>query len=238
MQGLDRNNRWVDLSGQQAEVDFDMLSRIDIYSVLEKPTTPWYFDKTSHPWVTALGFACYSCDTVGKTDIETASDAIVKHLFSGHDLIYDHNTAVASYTTEASDKKTKRFLYNRFDLTDYMFVNNQKTYLQTNLGAKGPYGFVNCKDQACAVTSLVNLLKGGSATYINHNRFGYIKAAEHVGGAKANNPLFWHLGYNKINLLGAGPAYLTDLTWADRKVKNQRRRSFFYLHAYSLINSS
>ncbi len=234
---------WV-IADHQDEVEFDLTSRIDMYSVLAAPAQPWNLDEPSHPWVSAIGFAWYACKAVGKTTLATATDAIVGHLFSGHGVKYNHSDGESVYVFRAKLPNPPVGLqlvegelyliniqgYMRIDAPLKTFAGGNPNLPQVDVPAVG------CFDQAGAVTALVNLVHGGGAAFQRHQRFGYLKAIDHVGGQKANNPFFWHPTNNPEKLLGTDPGYETDLHYHSNPVNGKIARSLFASHAYVIVD--
>lgn len=240
----DPDSGWIP-ADHQDEVQFDLTTRIDMYSVLAAPSQPWNYDEASHPWVSALAFACYPCDAAGKATIEGAVNAVATHLFSGHGVKYDHWEGRSFYVHRVKPRDPPEGIvlvggeYYRIDLNDYMLVNEEKSYAGGNAGTpSSPINPVGCFDQAGAVTTLSNLMQGGTAEFQRHQRFGYINAVDHVGGTKANNPFYWYPRHNPDELLGTSPDYESDLHYYSPKVNGKIARSAFGYHAYVLVDGN
>ncbi|MBZ0136067.1 MAG: hypothetical protein K8I27_06815 [Planctomycetes bacterium] len=70
---------------ESPDVLVDQTSRIDVYTVLDDPGHPWYTQgEKSEPWVSALHFAIYTCNTYDQRQVLNANYYIVTHLFSEH----------------------------------------------------------------------------------------------------------------------------------------------------------
>ena len=168
-----------------------------IYAVLREPPKPWsQTNPWSWPWTDVLD---HTCDVASlKDDDKKAATAITKHVFSSHGGVYDSYQGAPWYTTYF-------YGFTLFDLT-------------ANLNAIPNTIFVNCYDQASAVTAFTTSV-GSPMNYHYQRHFGYLNPVTPVGHGLCNNPFYWNPAYPNRPLLG-----IND------------RRSSFANHAYGKMS--
>jgi len=150
-----------------------------IYTVLDRPQSPWATSGQSEPWVEGLKKSV--AWAWGETTPEGAAEEIAQELFSNGGGLYDIYYGAAHYG------------YPNFDMTD----------LLSNLPS---VGIVNCYDIGRSLVSFANLV-GCGLTYRFSQPFGYLNCIYAIGRGWANNPFYGNSYYDPNPIVNGDWSY-------------------------------
>ncbi|MCC7507847.1 MAG: hypothetical protein IT464_00560 [Planctomycetes bacterium] len=193
------------------------------YTVLGKPTDPWYreFVATPNqlveafPWVEAMEFAIIQRVRLeGLADPDLAASKVADFCYSGYGQKYDHVKGSSMWVAYGGK-------CGEVPVYSYEFAN----YVSAGDG-----GIINCYDQACSVTTLITLMTGLDAQVAWLVEFGYVHKAQLVGGVDTNNP-FW--GMSNVYV----PDKVVDADDTMWRLKGAlRKRSTFQNHTWCEVS--
>lgn len=226
----DKDDNSVDTPN--VEVTVDETSRIDTYTVLENPGSPWYLQGAkSEPWLSALHFSiAYRCQTMLCASVSSALYETTTSLHGRHNLRYDRVESKSAYTGFAY--RTPPPDPSNPPPPDGAVIDLESYMLRTSPTC-------NCHDQMAAVTVLGNLVAGNHSAGYYFDLFGYMATATLVGGAYTNNPL-----KDGVFQIPGGVRYTydsRDVVGADDLMLDQDRdgdldRSLFTNHAFVITD--